>query len=303
MKRLKVSAVVIATLTFVSQISAGFIDITGGFNVVTLGNFSLENSEISGSVASGGNVTISNGFGINNSEPLQTAAGAIVANGNVKLSNNGQVHGSIFASGSVTKDASVTVSGNINNGYSPLPFSPSYADANELSDLYVTSTPSNAWELLDGNTTLVLNGVNEFNYYNVSATELQSVWALKILDQSKYSIVNVHGNSAVLHYNKMNHQTSDLLNSSRILFNFVDASDVTIGSVYGNVLAKDAKVSGQWGHMNGVLFANSFHGAIEFGMSDFNPPNDVPESSTVAMMIIGLFCLSIVSKKRFSLQR
>ncbi|NLD93443.1 MAG: choice-of-anchor A family protein [Fibrobacter sp.] len=313
MVRIKFIAGVVTALALVAQVSASFVDVTGGFNVVTFKDFSLLGMETEGAIAAGGNVTIKNSFGVNVNQPLNTTSDAIVAGGKIVLSDNGQVHGDIYATGSISVTNGVTVTGSKYAYSSTLPFLVDYAKANELSSLYDLSASTSAWNLTNGLSTLNLNGTSDVNYYDIDATDLINVWDLSIADQSKYSIINVHGdidglgesNKAVLHYNKQNRYNNDLIKSSNILFNFVDKVSLELGSVYGNILAIDADVVGQWGHMEGSLVANSFSGSMEFGMTTFDEPpsQDVPEGSASVMMIAGALMLIVFSRKKFSFTR
>ncbi|MGE5669853.1 MAG: choice-of-anchor A family protein [Fibrobacterota bacterium] len=312
MVRIRFIAGVVAALATVAQVSAGFVDITQGFNVVTFKDFSLLGMETEGAIAAGGNVTIKNSFGVNVNQPLNTTSDAIVAGGQIVLSNNGQVHGDIYANKSISVTNGVTVTGSQYAYSSTLPFVVDYSKADELSNLYNMSVSTSDWSLANGNSTLNLNGKSDVNYYDINAIDLINVWDLSIADQSKYSIINVHGdidgsggsNKAILHYNKQDRNTNDLIKSSNILFNFIDKVDLELGSVYGNILAKDADVTGQWGHMEGSLVANSFSGSMEFGMTTFDEPSqDVPESSATVMMLAGALLLIVVSKKKLSFSR
>lgn len=303
MSKLKIISGIIGGLLFSIQANASFLDVTGGFNVVTFGKFSLETTDVHGGVAAGGNVTISNSFGINTAAPISTTSSAIVSNGNVTLSNNGQVNGNVYAKKSVSV-SNVNVTGTIYANSDYVPFTADYSAADALSDVYDNTVSSSLWQLQDGNSTLSLYGTDEVNYYDVNASDLQNVWSLKIADQSKYSVINVHGSSAVLHYNKMNYGTGSLLNASNILFNFVDAAQLNISSVYGNILAKDADVTGNWGEMYGSLVADTYVGHTQFHMDTFDPPTqDVPEGTVTPMIIAGLFFIVISNKRFFQFKR
>jgi choice-of-anchor A domain-containing protein len=296
MIKLKAAITGLAGLVFAMHVSADFQDVTGGFNVVTFGDFALENSDVHGAVAAGGNVSISNSFGINTMQPASTTSSAIVAGDNVFLANNGQVNGNVFAGGAISKDMNVNITGSMYGNQDPLPFTADYLTADALSKLYDDATPTNAWA--SQYSTLSLNGIDDINYYDIDATDLQNVWALEISDQDNYSVINVHGTSATLHYDKMNYNKGEALNTSHILFNFVDAEAVTISSVYGNILAKDAVVSGQYGEMYGCLVSDSYRGHTQFHMGDFTPPQSVPEGSTTAMISVGVLLLLAVSRKK-----
>lgn len=58
--------------------------------------------------------------------------------------------------------------------------------------------------------------------------------------------------------------------AQRILYNYYQADTLKINnSIIGSVLAPNADVDGNWGHISGSLIANSFEGYTEFGYKPF----------------------------------
>lgn len=101
-------------------------------------------------------------------------------------------------------------------------------------------------------------------------------------------------------------------NESNILFNFYEATSLTINtSLYGSVLAPKADVFGNGGMINGQLIASSFTTGINGGGTQLNRPTfnadtppstantvDVNEPTAIALLLAGLFGIGLRLKKR-----
>lgn len=88
----------------------------------------------------------------------------------------------------------------------------------------------------------------------------------------------------------------------RILFNFANASQLTVGTeVFGSILAPKASVFGN-AHVEGTLVANSLNSNLELGYEPFKgnltTVAPVPEPETYALMGIGLIGLLATRRRQ-----
>jgi len=327
---------------FLSQVSAGFVDITQGFNVMTFGDFYDHNDQIHGKVATGGNATIVESFGVNIDadidDPGTASLKAIVSGKNVTVSGNGQVHGSIYAQGDVNVDKA-TVNGDVYGknvtmvGYDvrgtmyhtesvstpygstekidvlpvPVDFAATQAETQAFST-QLAGFGSNDFSISSG--VLSLNDVSasgDLNFFTIDASDFSQVTDLHFENLDEQYVINIDGNGGDIVFNEINQKnygTSDDFNFSNVLFNFVNTSTLKIGSFYGNLLAAGTNVTADDGMMKGCFVANSFSGKYEFHEitpGNFNPPQNVPESSTVSMIVIGALVLLYSSRKKIAL--
>lgn len=329
-----------------TQAFAGFTDVAQGYNVMTFGDFSDTNDQIHGKIAAAGNATIKNSFGVNVDHRGSTST-AIVSGGNVYVGGNGEVHGSIYAAGNASVNCANVIGNvtakNITMEYygvsgtmyytqsvsapygnkqqidvlptSPVDFLSTKNAALTLSSEYSSQGTKN-YRILDNVLYFYDNSATStVNYYTLDASDLAGISSLHFDNLSEYNIINVNGNGQNLNLNsidRQNYNEGTDYNFASTLFNFYNMSNLTIGSLYGNILAADVDVTAKDGETNGTMVAKSFFGKYEFHETgDFNPPppsppeppHDVPENSTTAMIIAGLFLIAIVSAKRFSVSK
>jgi hypothetical protein len=103
--------------------------------------------------------------------------------------------------------------------------------------------------------------------------------------------------------------------ASRTLFNFVDATSVTLGGIAfeGSILAPKATVNFSNGHIDGVIMAKALTGSGQLNWTGYtgglptmptppvtpiNPVAPVPEPSTWAMLMIGVAALGGMLRRR-----
>lgn len=338
MNRIKFGFGLIAFLAFSTQINANFVDVTQGYNVVTFGDFYDYQDQTHGKIAVKGNATFENSFGANVDASLNTKQDAIVSAGNVRVSGNGEVHGSIRAGGNVTVScATVTgdvyaknitmehydIRGTMNFTESvstpygktnkldalpelPINFTETQNAAEDLSK-QLSLNGNDYYQIVSGTLYLNTNAGNEVSFFNINASDLSSITSLHIDNLSKECVINVNGNNGEINLKSidaMNYKSKDSLNFSNILFNFVNTASLKIGSFYGNILAPETNITADNGQMIGCMVANSVSGSYEYHKTTpggFNPPpHSVPEASTVSMLAAGMFCLLLIKRTRFA---
>lgn len=316
MNRKFLTTVVVTAIALATQANAGFVDITGGYNVLTFGDFTSYNDQTWGSLAASGNVEIKNSYSIGTqwANTGNYPTNVLVAGGNVDLRNDmwnggGSVWGGISAGGTVTKADGYTVHGDTKQGADVNSIF-DFDDAKAQIDIFSEQLAANFGTEVLRDQSNVLNFYDVANedviFYTVDAKDLEQVSSLYFENLDKQYVINVDGNGsdiALKHIDKFNYRTGDTLTGSNILFNIRNASSMDLGSFYGSILAVDTDVTGNYGQMYGTLVAKSFDGQYQFHQvnpGDFDPPTpppSVPESSTTTMLVAGAIFLLFISRK------
>ena len=316
MNRKFLTTVVVTAIALATQVNAGFVDITGGYNVLTFGDFTSFNDQTWGSLAASGNVTIKNSYSIGTqwANTGNYPANVLVAGGNVYLRNEmwnggGSVWGGISAGGTVKIADGYTVHGDTKQGVDVnniFDFNDAKAQIDNFSEQLAANSGTEVWR--DQSNVLNFKDVADEDviFYTVDAKDLEQVSSLYFENLDKQYVINVDGNGsdiALKHIDKFNYRTGDTLTGSNILFNIRNASSMDLGSFYGSILAVDTDVTGNYGQMYGTLVAKSFDGQYQFHQvnpGDFDPPTpppSVPESSTTTMLVAGAIFLLFLSRK------
>lgn len=185
-----------------------------------------------------------------------------------------------------------------------------YNEISALSDYYGAMEENGTKKNHCGN--LTLSGNSDLNVFNLDASDFNNLYNIYIdIGDDDKAIINVTGTDISMKYvniaSTKNIPQEDL--ADRLLFNFVDAQSLYIeGPFFGIALAPNADVSGKNGNWKGGLFAKSYTGQYsthQFYLYSFDfelppePPTDVPESSTVTMLIVGAFAIFFSRKNLF----
>jgi choice-of-anchor A domain-containing protein len=296
----------LAALAIAAQASAGFIDITGGYNVLSFGDFTSQNDQIAGKLAASGDVTIATSYSVGYALSAPSTY-SLVAGGDVTLSNGSVQNGGLLAGGDVSL-TNVNVDGNVvefGNVASQIDFNSTKNQLATFSDQLASTTSNSVSEVKWGG--LFLTGTNAVNYFSIDASDFENISYLQYsVPTNSVVIINVTGTSVDLggNFGVNGLSKSD---AGNVLFNFVDATSLTLGSSIGTVLALNATVSLTGGEIWGDLVSGSVSGTSEFHLAHYTgevpPPNDVPEASTTIMMVFGSLVLAFASRKKFSFSR
>lgn len=307
-------AVFAGALAVVTQVSAGFIDVTGGYNVLTFGDFSSFNDQTWGSLAASGDVNVDKGYSIGTqwAHSGSYPTNVLVAGGNVDLTGNGSVWGGISAGGTV--NSTLTVHGATNAG----------ADIGTIFDfddakskLEFISKNIAEEEAIAANLNgsgLFFTGVEgvDVNYFTVDAKDFQNITYMefKNITNGSKAVITVTGTdvSFVPQYGGnfgMNGISKEY--GSNILWNFADAKKLTVGGSIGTIVALGAEVNMVGGEIWGDLITGSVSGRSEIHVAHYNgdfdlppdTPEDVPEGSTVTMLIAGALAIFFSRKNAF----
>ena len=297
-------ATVMAVISSAVAVHATTIDLSeaGNYNLLTWGDATLQNSDIQGSVAVGGNASFS-GYSIgsqaNNALPTDAS---FVVRGNL-TAGSGQVNnGSIYVGGAYNGPGynlnaaagSVTQSGL--GAAVPFNFATARTALTASSASYGAAA-ANGWIALGS--TLTLTGTDSsLNIFNITAAQLAAANTLQInVAANSHVLINVSGTSAVF----SNMGISGTATAADTLFNFYQATTLLMSSigVEGSILAPLADVNFANGQMDGILIANSFTGGGELHNHPFNnqTPKSVPDSANTALLLLGGFGALALARK------
>ena len=158
-------------------------------------------------------------------------------------------------------------------------------------------TPTLGTSIVNG--TFKANGATGIVVFDITAAQLESDLANNQVTFSGTGvtsfIINVEGNFTEPSSTNFNTAQEDAL------FNFYDATSVTLGNWKTSVLAPDADLTISNGYISGSVFAASFSGGGELHNDNlFNGalPSSAPEPSTWAMMLAGFAGLGFVGFRR-----
>lgn len=325
MIRKKLIAGVVGSLALAAQVTgASFSDLVGGYNVVTFGDFTAAaavngGDQIHGalSLAAEGNVMSSGcyGFGADNNNGNYNF-NTVVSGGDVTLNGDGSVYGSVVAGGTVQKSSSFNILGTTTENANVS----DYYDFNSVKEnlSYVSGYIAEQAEQsgLHANKVgyqgkgLCFEGVvdADVNYFTVNASDLGSVdyFEFKNISNTAKTVINVKGTDVSM--GNVGWGGFDKAYGPVLFWNFEEATTLNIGGSFnGSLLALNADTRFVDGEIWGNVAVKSASGKIEYHEApytgDFPPPENVPESSTVTMILIGAFALMFVSRKNIALLR
>lgn len=314
MNRNFLKTVAAITVALATQVSAGFIDITGGYNVLTFGDFSSYNDQTWGSLAASGNVKIEDSYSIGTqwAHTNNYPENALVAGGNVELTGSGSVWGGISAGGTI--NTSQTVHGDTKEGVDVnniFNFDNAKSQLKAIST-HIANETALSVEVKWGGMFFVGMSDADVNYFTVDADKFNGINYLQFenIGNSKV-VITVTGKDVRLKPEGNGHfgfNGITVNSASNILWNISEATSLTVGDAIGTIIALDAKVALEGGNIYGDLISGSVTGRSEIHIAhyngDFNPPTpppSVPESSTTTMLVAGaVFMLILYRKNAFA---
>lgn len=279
------------------------------YDVVAFGNFTSSNTEVNGALAVGGNATLAN-FSVGK-DLAAGYTGASLAVGQNLTYNNGQVfRGNAVVGGTITASGFNVLNGTkTQNAASPVNFG---SELTRLSDLstFIAGLENNGTVAKPG--ALRLTGTNStLNVFTLDAANQNFGSGFELfIPEGSVAVINVTGTSFTTQYpGQFSINGKTIVNNSAglassILFNFADATDITLmGSWAGNILAPNASVTAANGGFFGSLIANNVTSSSEFYMGRFSgydrvTPPAVPEPATWAMMIAGFGLVGSMMRRR-----
>lgn len=292
----------IATLALVSIGSpAQATDLTAkqilaDFNLVASGNVTTQ-SDIEGAAVVGGTLNGSTFFNNTNDLPASKTIylyGSL-GHGPLNLDNGGNLN----YSGNIT-NSQVNFNGGGQQFKSfPSPISAYTTPLNQMSTILAGLTPTAGASIVDG--TFKANGATGLIVFDLTASQLESD-----LQNSQISfvgdkgvtgyIINVTGNFSEPSSTNFNTAQQDAL------FNFVDATSVSLGNWKASVLAPDASLQIENGYLDGSVYVENFSGGGELHNDNLyngalpSAPS-VPEAPTWMMLLTGFGMLGLGLRK------
>lgn len=264
------------------------------FNLISSGNVATQ-QDIEGSTVVGGNLNGATFFNNGSSLPAKPAIyiyGSLGGN-NVNINNSGTLYYSGTATGVNFNGGSTQnkILPNVPTDYT--------APLTQLSSQLGALTATAGTTFTNGN--FNANGATGLVVFNLTASQL----AANLVNASvtftgaaaTSFIVNVSGSFAEGSSTNFNNTYAN------VIFNFTDATSVSLGNWKASVLAPNASLNISNGFVDGSVFAASFAGGGELhndnryaGALPASAP--VPEASTWAMMLAGFALIGMAIRTR-----
>jgi choice-of-anchor A domain-containing protein len=280
---------------------AGVIDlgaIMGGANVYTARDFKAISSDVEGAIVSGGNVTIQN-YAVNLRNQAAYAGYSIVAGGDISLTSGSIHNGPVYAGGTVTMQSAATPP---RSAVNPVDFSSATEQFKDIAAGLSLVDATGRVERQDSANKLIGSGKGGVDIFNVSADFLSggNNWVLSGLTANQTLIFNISGKHGSFNGGMQP------LSGYNVLFNFFEAETVDVKGVLGSVLAPYATVVPGNGVIKGQVIADAWNSSVQVDAENYwkpvdvpgfelvkndppvEPPAEVPEPGTLALMMAGL---------------
>lgn len=268
------SLIPVVLLSAAGAVHAAPVDlgVAGQFNAFVFDNFETTgHTDAKGSIAAGGNATINYSWSVASDAATFTSGGqsyGMVVGGNLSWNTSGQVfNGKTYVGGTASIGApQVNINpggtGGLVGGASPVDFAAAETYLDTLSDTIKafgnTGSVSYNW----GGIQLAGSGAATEVFFINGAQIASNTWlSVSGIAADADVIVNVSGSNITL----KNLDLSSPFKASHTLFNFYDAVTLHFESTspHFSILATDAEITGQWGHIEGTVVASSWKAQTE----------------------------------------
>ncbi|MCB5187157.1 choice-of-anchor A family protein [Methylobacillus caricis] len=290
--------------------AAGTIDlgVASNYNAFVFGDYTTSGNSVSGALAIGGNANL-NGNSIANNK---ANAYSLVIGGNLAQTPwGGSVNGNAWIGGTNSASQGYTISGHVDTAATtaaPVDFAAAKTYLTSLSSELSHVGATGSYAALDQynqNSKVFTGSGANVEYFSLDASEFSSFNNLTFssIAAGTTLIFNVAGDSATLGWQWQN------LGSYNVLFNFYEATSVTINSVTLNasILAVNATINPGSGNLNGTVVANNWNNSVTLGNGGFAAVDSplfagvtaaVPEPHDYALLLSGLLVIGMVSVRR-----
>jgi choice-of-anchor A domain-containing protein len=322
--------IAVMSLAFAANVQAKVVDfgVANGFSGFFFGSVNAA-ADVEGRLAVGGNLT--SGFDIGYRNPYGSTAPSLVVKGNVSLTGQWGVAGSIYNGPKSNIDTNTSIgpssivvanlnAGNIVYGGSLtavdwqygkaikdasfIDFAAAKTQLSGLSTQLAGQAQVGSWAIGSAGLELTGDGKSDVQVFNLGNTALQNI-SLKNVKAGANIVINSSLSDVVF----SGGLGGDLANSTdglamfrdRIIYNLSNAKTVNVKTfLNGSVLAVNADVIGS-AHLEGTLIANSLsagpNGKLELGYEPYKGSvTPVPEPETYALMGLGL--VGLVMRRR-----
>jgi len=240
----------------------------GEYTLFLAENYNL-GTDVEGKVAAGGNITM-NHFSVGHKLPDNNLSNALVAGGNLTLTNGG-VWGDARYGGSFSADTTVVYPrGTVAQG-TPIDFAARWAELRTQSSQLAALT-ANGTTRRENWGGVMLRGTNpSLNVFDVAASAFNGavLWSIEA-PAGSFVVVNIRGNPPT--FRGFGISFGGGINQNGVLYNFVDATSVSAQGFgfLGTVLAPYANVSFSDGSWDGGMYAKSLTGNAEGHINPLN---------------------------------
>lgn len=299
------AAVICATAFPTAGLAATAFD---GINALVQNNFQSQFSEVQGVLAVGGNATLFN-YGVDLlSTPYGGAGGyGLIVGGNLTFSS-GSV-GTLVTNpaqtyfGGTLGGALVNYTGGFNT-VNPISFGSLFSQALTASTALAGYSNTGATTLDAGGNigwlTLTGDGSSAVQVFSISGTDLQTRHQFVVNNVPLTSSILVNVTGAFAQLASVDSTTPFAPFGGNVLFNFKDATQVNFANtgVQASILAPNALITSNSGHIQGVVIAKDWNGNFEVQPGAAPLLLAVPEPETYALMLAGLGLMGFVVRRR-----
>lgn len=269
------------------------------FTISDVGNVNLVNSDSQGSVAIGGNATLSN-YSVGSK---LGSDGKLVINGNLTWTKGGVGQGSgiIYAETATLSNVSPDQTSSIADSGVDFGAAAAYLTGNSA---YWGSLAATGETVSNGGAISLTGDNADLNVFNIIGSDLLDATTLNInvIDGSTV-LINVTGSTSGLTNMGFNLSGVDCAN---ILYNFFEATDLDFYSVgiQGSVLAPLADVDFYWGNIDGQMIAYTLDDGDTGNTGEFHnigfagSLSPVPLPGTAWLLGIGMLWISALIRKK-----
>lgn len=283
-----------------------------GINVLMQNSFQSQFSEVQGVLAVGGNATLFN-YGVDLlSTPFGGAGGfGLIVGGDLTFSN-GSV-GTLVTNPAKTYHGG-TLGGSFVNytagtftGPSPINFGALNSQALSASTALAGFSNTGATTLNvggifgnPGGLTLTGDGSSAVQVFSISGTDLQTRNQIVVNNVPTTSTVLVNVTGAFAQLASVDSSAPFDPFGGKVLFNFNGATQVNFANtgLHASVLAPNALITSNSGHIQGIVIAKDWNGNFEVQPGVAPLLLAVPEPETYAMMLAGLGLMGFVAHRR-----
>ena len=273
------------------------------YNAFVLGSYAAPYGDVEGRLAVGGSAQFTS-FGVAQTNTPLGDTYTLVVGGALSF-NNGQIHqGSALVGGAVSTSGFGIPHGSVvRQNPTGLDFAGEGARLTALASTLAGRTANGTSASAYGTTTF--SGLDAgLNVFTISAAALSNQNVVVKGPVGSSALINVVGGDASFLYKGFSLVDID---ASNVLFNFADASVLTLNGVgvHGSVLAPKARLDFTNGQINGLVVAGAINGPGQInyrpytgGLLDPAPLGVVPEPATWGLMIGGFGLVGGVLRRR-----